>query len=291
MLMVTVINHGSCRNTHTPQTPLPQTLTKDYPKKVKFYRFKLTPRKREQGPDRSTSQEADKAVHEDSGPLINGQALSEVTRTQEQIDDSLERSLARTRREMLDLAECNDWDMFVTLTFDPKKHPRCNEIPYALNKVDNWLMNQKRKYGHFDHLGVYEPQKSGNIHFHMLLNGFTGHYHEVPLSKRQKNRKQEGLHAYKIDSWERNNGFADMETIVDKDRLAKYMMKYLQKDLSSSIHGKGSKRYFASKGLTRPKKTYWLELSEMIATGNYTEHQLEHYENDYVEITTLYKKD
>ena len=44
-------------------------------------------------------------------------------RTEEQINDSIDSSLRRTRREISDIVDCNDFDKFATFTFDPKKAP------------------------------------------------------------------------------------------------------------------------------------------------------------------------
>lgn len=184
---------------------------------------------------------------------------------------------------MQDLIECNDFDKFATFTFDPKKHPQCNDLAWACKKIIYFFNNTQKRYGAFNYVLVYEPQKNGNIHFHALLGGFTGHYHATNKRGKAEAERQ----CYKIDAWERNNGFADMEDISDKSRLAAYLGKYMQKDLSSSIHVKGSKRYYASRGLRRPKKTYGLEMSDIQSNARIKSLPIDHYENEYVEITTF----
>lgn len=199
----------------------------------------------------------------------------------------IERSIGRTRRSMLELAECNYFDMFATFTFDPKKHPRCYEMAWAEKKMINWLNNQQKAYGAFNYIVVRELMKDGKVHFHALLGGFTGHFHELPLSKKQKQRNIEGLRAYKIDSWETNNGFADMEKIVDKQKLTNYIMKYITKDITLIESGK--KRYFANKSLVRPHTVY--NPTETLLSGSrgivYDESRKETYETAWVRVTKI----
>lgn len=183
---------------------------------------------------------------------------------------------------MQDLAQCNDFDKFATLTFDPKKHPRCREVEYTDKKIIHWLNNQQKRYGAFRYIVAKEPMKDGKIHYHMVLGGFTGHYHKTNIRKN-------GRQAYKIDSWEKSNGFADMEDIGNKEASIMYLMKYLQKELSSSIHVKGSRRYFASKGLRRPEKTYGIEEDQIASKFRTDKAPSDEFENDYVQISVFDK--
>lgn len=198
---------------------------------------------------------------------------------------SKQRSVSRTRREIADIVLCNDFDKFATFTFDPKKHPKANDLNYAKSKMIKWLGNQQALYGSFRYLMVYEYQKNGNLHFHALLGGFTGKYHRTNMRGNAEQKRQ----CYKVDSWENSYGFADMEDISDKQRIALYIGKYITKDIDSTLHVKGSKRYFSSKGLRRPPKTYGQTIEEIMYTGEYASTPVDKYENDYVEVTTYAK--
>lgn len=200
----------------------------------------------------------------------------------------IEHSIARTRRSMLELAECNYFDMFATFTFDPKKHPQCYDMAWAEKKIIYWLNNQQTAHGNFNYLLVRERMKDGKVHFHALLGAFTGIFHEVPLSKKQILRKIDGLKAYKIDSWEKINGFADMELIVDKQKLTNYIMKYITKDISLLESGK--KRYFANKSLVRPHVIYNPPTSLISGSRGrvaYDESRAKTYETEWVRVTQI----
>lgn len=215
-------------------------------------------------------------------------------RTQEQIENSEDRSISRTRRQMREITQLNDFDLFATLTFDPKKHPKSDDYDYSTKKVIQWLNNQQRLHGAFRYLLVIERHKSGRIHFHALLGGFTGKKHEVPLASKQKHKKQkyalsDEYKAYKIDSWEQSNGFADAESIFNKTAAVSYLLKYIEKELDSPIQEKGRKRYYASKNMVKPIKRYNEELENLVKSGKY-ETKVDFWENSYVEQTTLIKR-
>lgn len=160
----------SLTDTHTPDIQV-QTVTKVYADKVMHIQLKFPYFKKPE----KTENTLDDTPKE---------------RTEEQINDSIDSSLRRTRREIADLVDCNDFDKLITFTFDPKKHPLCKDYEYAKKIIIKWLKNQQLTHGAFRYVLIPERQSSGNIHFHALLGGFTGKYHEVPLSKKQQNRKK-----------------------------------------------------------------------------------------------------
>lgn len=264
---------------YTPQTQL-RTMTKVYNDKVKFFRFKHT--------FNTSNTDDERRILTDT---------EEKEQTPEQKMNSIDRSLARTRREIADIVDSNDFDKFATFTFDPKKHPECDNYDYAKKKMIVWLSNQQAKYGAFRYLLIPERQSNGNLHFHALLGGFTGHYHATNVRGKGKNQRQ----CYKIDSWEKSNGFADMEDIGNKEATGKYIGKYIAKEITSDtapsqndkkhvqIVEKYGKRYFSSKGLNKPKKVYNLDMVSIIGKYDLDVTSIQDYENDHVQITTIKK--
>lgn len=274
----------SITNTHTVDIQL-QTLTKYYPDKIVFMQFKFPLSKREQKPENIVE-----------NPPIE--------RTQEQIHDSIDSSLRRTRREIADIVDCNDFDKFATFTFDPKKHPLCKDYEYAKKIISKWLKNQQLTHGAFRYILVPERQFNGNIHFHALLGGFTGQYYPTNQRGNAQNTRQ----CYKIKSWESRYGFADMEDIGNKQATGRYIGKYITKDMTrtpytayssisdpttigkdTEIVKKYQKRYFSSQNLKKPTKEYNHQLKTLVSLHNLDEKTQNRYENDYVIITTLQK--
>jgi hypothetical protein len=257
-------------DTHSIQNKynLHQTLTKIYPEEVKFFQFKK-PLK------------IPKIGLENTSKLEKPEKLE---KTEDQIADNRDRSLRRTLQQMQDIVKCNEFNWFATFTFDPKKHPAYDE-KYCSDKMRNWLKNQQRLHGHFNYILVREPMKDGKWHFHALLGAFTGDFYETGKLRGADNHKM-----YKITSWQKNYGFADMEPIANKQKLTSYIMKYIQKDID--IVGFGKKRFWASNGLNLPPKRYDDELEELAKSKEMPLEitKMRMYENDFCTITTIPRK-
>ena len=82
-------------------------------------------------------------------------------------------SVSRTRRTVRDIVLCNDFEWFVTFTFDPNKVDRYN-YNRCLSVMSIWLHKRKSFDKDFSYLVIPEFHKDGAIHFHALLSHFTG---------------------------------------------------------------------------------------------------------------------
>lgn len=236
-------------------------MVKCYPDKIVFYRFKQALQVRKKGIEMPPPNPSRKP-------------------TEQQKADNIERSLRRSRQKLRDITDCNDFDKFATFTFDPNRH---NAYDYAecQRKLTKWLNSQQERHGKFRYLIVSELMKDGKIHFHALFGGLTAKYHKTRYRGSGKLRRQ----CYKIDSWERNYGFADMEDISSKDRVANYIGKYITKDFNEKAPNQ--KRYWSSKGLNTPIVHYDTELLPLIQEHSPDLNKITKYENDHCEIVTL----
>lgn len=250
--------------THNRGEPLydyHQTMTKCYPDKVVWYKFKEMLQRRRPG-------------------FEVPQKTSDKELTPQEKEQHKERSLRRSRQKLRDLTDCNDFDKFATFTFDPSKHDAYNYTE-CKRKMTKWLNKQQERHGKFRYIIVSELMKDGKIHFHALLGDFTGKYHKT----RSRGSKNTLRQCYKIDSWEKNYGFADMEDISDKSRIANYIGKYISKDFNEKAPNE--KRYWASQALNTPIVRYDDELAKLIKQNSVELANLTHYENDHCEIVTL----
>lgn len=260
---------------HTTQSPheLVQTMAKHYDDKVKLFQFKQPLKIRKPGFE----------IERKEKPKI----LPDQDRTQEQIDESIRRSVNRTRRELADIAEMNVFDHFATFTFDPSRHD-AYDIAYTDRKMMNWLNNVQKKHGAFNYLMVSERMKDGKVHYHALLGGFTGKYHATGKYSTHLGKK---CARFKIDSWEKSNGFADMEEMGDKKRTAAYLVKYISKEyMIPSLLVKNRKRYWASKSLKRPTQSYHDTIDSLAAENQLDLASATEFENDFCKITTIPRK-
>lgn len=78
------------------------------------------------------------------------------------------RGRARARKRLFELAACNDFDLFCTLTLDKKKVDRY-DYHSVITPLNTWLDNRVRRRG-LRYILVPELHKDGAIHFHGLCN-------------------------------------------------------------------------------------------------------------------------
>lgn len=83
----------------------------------------------------------------------------------------LDNSLSRTRSRVWELAICNSWDYFCTLTLDKEKHNRF-DLAKTYSIMAKWFNNlNSRTEANLRYLLVPELHKDGAWHFHGLLQG------------------------------------------------------------------------------------------------------------------------
>lgn len=83
-------------------------------------------------------------------------------------DANRSRAARRAAAKVRDLALCNDFRYFVTLTLNPEKVDRYN-VKEITKKLNAWLDNQVRRNG-LKYVLVAERHKDGAVHFHGLVN-------------------------------------------------------------------------------------------------------------------------
>lgn len=174
-----------------------------------------------------------------------------LRRASESADDyiTLERSVRRSRAVIRDLVVCNEFELFCTFTFSPKKYDRYN-FNVLKDVMIRWLNNQRRAHSPgLQYLVIPEFHKDGAIHFHALLKNYRG---------RLKQGKGKNSNVFNLPSF--RGGFTTCSKMDDNhEAVAQYVSKYITKDLISVFN---KNRYFCSKYLKRPikyhNKMIWL---------------------------------
>ena len=84
-------------------------------------------------------------------------------------------SLSRTRRNIREIALCNEFEYFVTLTISSELGDRysLNDCQYKLKKI---LKKIKRNNKNFRYIFITERHRDGAFHFHGLTTGFDDLY-------------------------------------------------------------------------------------------------------------------
>lgn len=174
---------------------------------------------------------------------------------------SLNSSKNRTVNSIYEIARSNEWEYFLTLTFNPEKVDSFN-YDDVVKKLSKWINNIKRKYApDLKYVLVPELHKSGRFHFHGLLSNI-GDLKLIDSTKRDKS----GNIIYNIGSYK--YGWNEVTKVVDTQRVSTYITKYITKELCAVSFGK--KRYWHSNNLNKPVvNTYTMsrnEIEDMISS-------------------------
>lgn len=146
-------------------------------------------------------------------------------------------SLSRTKRNIRELALCNDFEYFATFTVNSEKCDR-----YTLNdvqdKIKKLLHKIKRKNKDFAFLIITEKHKDGAFHFHGLIKGITDLY-----------INDNGYLSSMI--FDNELGFNSFSKIQDYTKCCNYITKYITKDCIKNSH---NQIYISSRGLKKAIK-------------------------------------
>lgn len=197
----------------------------------------------------------------DFGDLRIDEDSPEGERTPNVIE-SRKRSIARSLQAMHDIVFSNEWDLFITVTFDPKKMDRFN-YDEVVKKYSQKLKDiKRRKAPNLEYIFVPEEHKNGAYHFHGLLRNIEGLKVNDSGKKDKKGRTIFNLSDFDL-------GFNTATIVGENDKAAMYLMKYVTKDLKSSVM-QARKRYWCTKGLDKTLKTAFMlnasEQNELISS-------------------------
>lgn len=166
-------------------------------------------------------------------------------------------ALSRARRNVLELALCNNWKYFCTFTLDKSKYDR-----YDLKKwnedFSQWIRDQRKKYRKFgfdlsfSFLLVPELHKDGAWHMHGLFGDIAPVTIPFSCERSQGLRVPDKLVDGGFFDWpdyREKFGFCSLGLIRNKVATAFYVSKYITKELDDSNSSLGAHTYYASRGL------------------------------------------
>ena len=168
-------------------------------------------------------------------------------------------SLSRTRRNIREIALCNEFEYFVTLTISSELGDRYS-LDDCQNKLKKILKKIKRKNKDFRYIFITEKHKDGAFHFHGLVSNFDDLY-----------INNNGYYCSYIFSKEL--GYNSFSKIKDYTKCCNYITKYITKDCVKNSH---NQVYISSRGL---KKATREEFSFLDFTPSFS--------NDYCEIKDI----
>lgn len=175
-------------------------------------------------------------------PALSGRRKN---KTVDDIEQDIARSVRRSRRVINDYVLMNDFDLFITFTFNPKKVDRY-DLDLCFLRMQSWLWRQQRAHSEsFRYIIVLEKHKDGAIHFHALFGGYQGKLKKTKVI--QNNKRVYNLSSFRY-------GFTNAQYLDDdKLKTVAYLCKYITKDM---VLVSNRRRYWCSKNLLKPEKYY-----------------------------------
>lgn len=168
-------------------------------------------------------------------------------------------SVSRARRNVLELALCNDWKYFCTFTLDKEKYDRFNLEAWKKD-FTQWIRDQRKKCKKlrldvdFKFLLVPELHEDGAWHMHGLLGDIQ------PLTIPFYCERQQGMKVpdklvdggyFDWPDYRNKFGFCSLGLIKNKVATAFYVTKYISKGMQATCENLGVHSYIPSRGLNR----------------------------------------
>ena len=190
-----------------------------------------------------------KGIEDDKKHTAKGEAGNE---------EKLSNNIIRTKRRIFDLAMCNPWEWYVTLTLDDKKQDR-NDLQKYIKDLGQFVRNYKRKNNvDIKYLLVPELHQKGGWHLHgFFMNIKQDDLRELTLNQKLpyaiRKELQNGRKLYSWVQYSERFGYTCIERIESQEKISSYITKYITKNSVSTIKELNLHSFYASQGLQEPE--------------------------------------
>jgi len=171
--------------------------------------------------------------------------------------EKLQENISRAKSTIFELAFCNPWDWFFTGTLDPKRYDRTDLDRYH-KTLTQWLRDYNKKHGlNIKFLLVPELHRDGKSwHMHGFLQDLPVEHLEQfrigdVMGKGVADKVKRGDVVYNWVAYANKFGFCNLEPIRSHEAVSKYVTKYINKSLASSVTELNAHLYYVSRGLQR----------------------------------------
>lgn len=160
------------------------------------------------------------------------------------------RSMNRSKNNLIDILKSNDFNFFVTLTFDKNKIDRLDDKE-TRKEFAKFVKDLRKCFINMIYVAVPEYHKKGGLHFHLLIGKVTAEeLGFVDSGKVVKSGRCKGQTIYNVTKWQ--SGFSTATKILDTNAVKYYLSKYLTKGkVDPRFFGK--KRFYVSQNINRPQ--------------------------------------
>lgn len=175
-------------------------------------------------------------------------------------DAKLVDNISRTKQKIFELAFCNPWQFFFTGTLDSKKYNRTDLEKYHKD-FSKWIQNYNRLHNcNIKFLVVPELHSDGKSwHLHGFLMGIPLEDLEQfkigdKMGKAIAEKVKNGDIVLNWLAYQEKFGFCDLEPIRNHEAIAKYVTKYINKELAKSVTALNAHQYYRSRDLKGAKE-------------------------------------
>lgn len=169
-------------------------------------------------------------------------------------ETKLDNNISRTKQRIYELAFCNPWEWFITLTLDPNKYDR-TDLPKFKKDFGQMIRDYRKKTSaNIKYLLIPERHQDGSWHMHGFIYGLPlEELHKFTLDEhipyRIRERIEQGVDVYTWKKYEQKFGYAVFEQICNHKAVSGYITKYVTKDTMRTITELNAHAFYASKGL------------------------------------------
>jgi len=197
-------------------------------------------------------------------------------------------NISRAKQKYVEIATCNNWDYFITLTFDQKKCDR-KDLKKLIKNLTQWVRDENKRFPensikyHF----IPELHEDGiNWHLHGFLKGISEDMVRMFTDKEKLpvyvlDKLKEGRKLYEWIGYRAKFGYCVLEPIKSHEAAAHYATKYITKNLERTVKALGAHLFYSSNGLDRAK---------LLKKGTMSPNIIPDWENDYVIIKKFPKE-
>ncbi|MCL2313321.1 MAG: hypothetical protein FWC41_12760 [Firmicutes bacterium] len=163
-------------------------------------------------------------------------------------------SIIRTKNKIFELAFCNPWEWFFTGTLN-SEYDRENLEEYH-KTLTKWISNYNRlKNTEIKYLLIPELHKDGKSwHMHGFIMGLpVEHMKQFKIGDKMGRavaaKVKNGEDVYNWLGYADKFGFCSLEPIRNHEAVSKYITKYINKELESSVTALNAHKYYRSRNL------------------------------------------
>lgn len=178
-------------------------------------------------------------------------------------DEKLPTNIRRAKSKVFELALCNDFTHFCTLTFSPEKVADRYDFDSCMKSFTKWLQNYNYRHAGaaVRYLLIPEEHKDGACHLHGLLSGVPAadlrlFQSDECLPTHILNELSKGHEVYQWKPYDKKFGYCTLSPIRSTEAVSKYITKYITKELGNSIKELNAHMYYHSQGLQQKELVY-----------------------------------